>query len=603
MAFDTSDRFKQISIAFGNSGIAGSIAYLTTDGDRSNFDIEDQFNYETGEVNADSDLDILQQIYGNGGFLDADGNARNIEFRGLDFVTSIEDLEKYDLWNPFDAESYNRWRKSQQISGYGTRGLQTPKVVNGREILESQVDQEAVKGHPTSETYDYPLSRWFVYQRATNEFGMRLNIPQSDEVSTSDQELDAYPEILALLKWLENKKTAGSDVGTEMQTGTQRTTSIGGTRTFGVRQVSTDTNDLVFSYGDSGETKSNNQFLVIDLHFTRESGAGIEITDLASLLYDETVSLNATDITLTPTIGGKSGIIKAFRMEAGDRAIEMIHDTILYNGKHVHGNKRYTSVVGPGWGVPLDYSELSIQNNIRYIPFRPMQNEVHIKGLTADTVVVIPNPRQLCFYPGTTRIIAIHNIDSTYNVEVRHWDSSDNIIIILKPGEHFEFRITLDDSGLSGRLIDEHLPERKYQYLYGAGADQYAPSFMAGYWDAGSVDFRLIPENSSLSDATLDYDTDAFTRLTETQPTDDQDDIDDVTIADFDYSGVVEIKLSGILDFSYFTRLITDADATGTISIVNALRLYKFPADGSNPVQLIEDKSDSWGRCIWRSDL
>ena len=225
----------------------------------------------------------------------------------------------------------------------------------------------------------------------------------------------------------------------------------------------------------------------------------------------------------------------------------------------------YTLPQGPSWGIGLSYGELAIVNSIHQIPFVSDMNAVHFFGQSANGVIRIPNPRTLVRYRGTDRQMAIHNIDTTYNVEVQDWNGDQ--IVILMPGEHFEFRITLDQNGRAGRMIDEHIPERVYEDI--VGDHDVGDMDDIGYL-TDNLDRLYVPPLISTSgdNPALDPPADAFEGKTATFTSGGAMS----SRSDLDIEQAVEVLQNGELKIEAEWECIVE-DA-GTLALYSAPRIY-----------------------------
>ena len=543
----------------------------------------------TGLARTTNDADnlaVAQEIYAStNGFQDAAGNPITPTLSNYEYPITVAELEANGIVNPLVAGYEDRLENKRKMQGYEAQGLVKAKIVGGREQIEQSVDFVTKDFSPKSANYDYPLRRFLVNQENDTQIRITLLIPSFQ--SPTFDELENYSPIVAFLAWLESIRQTGSVVGSDLATGTLRAASLSN-RSFDI--VLSPTNTLRIRYSTMGYTARLSKYDEVNFRMTRESGT-IDADALRDYFQSETISVPSADITVPVAIGDKSAVAKFQRHDIDEnRSVEFVHDTQLYHGKIVSSGRLFTLPVGPSWGIGLQYEELTITNSVRTLQYVPGMNAVHFENQSADGIIQLNNPLTTVKYPGTDRVITIHNADRTYNVEVRDWDA--DTIIILRPGEHFDFRMSLNQSGRKGRMIDEDLPDRKLQYRFTSSSDGAGIIFASGYWDLWSPGFRLIPFSTTAHEH---HDDDAFTVLSTAHPTTAQGNINDVAISSFTYRGVVEIELSGELEVEWFVRLVTDPGTTGQIGNYNAFRLYHFPADGSDPTYLTEDVSGAWG--------
>ena len=122
----------------------------------------------------------------------------------------------------------------------------------------------------------------------TDIFRFRLEIPSTEAIT--EDELDTYTPIRAMLAWLESHRTAGTAIGTDAS---DPATILGGGRQFTFEQESGDS-DIVADYDfhwvitDADDTN----VLLYIISLERVSGAVIDATKLAALLLDTTISID-----------------------------------------------------------------------------------------------------------------------------------------------------------------------------------------------------------------------------------------------------------------------------------------------------------------------
>ena len=458
----TSTRFSRVKIWYDViREIVNSISWTT---DATPAVIESLSLDRTGiakTTDDEDDLAILQEIYAStNGFQNAVGDSITPTADIDEFSTTVAELEPNGIVNPLIAGYEDRLENKRKMRGYEAQDLVKAKTVGGREQIEQGVDLVTKDFTPKTENYNYPMRRWLVYEETSTQFWVELLIPKHHAVDSAA--LNDYPPILAFKAWLADIKQSGPDVGSDVTNSADL--SI---RNYDI-PVSGGT--LRVRYGNRGQSRdSDTEYQWIRFRFDRQSTGStvnVDTDDLREYFQALTISLASADITVPVEYGDYNAIAKYQRVDIDEnRSIEHLHNMTLYHGKVVRSGRLYTLPQGPSWGIGLRYDELAIVNSIHHIPFIADMNAVHVYGLSDNAIIQIDNPRITVRFPGTDRQIAIHNIDTTYNVEVQDWNG--NQIVILMPGEHFEFRITLDQNGRVGRMIDEHIPVRVYEDIVG----------------------------------------------------------------------------------------------------------------------------------------
>ena len=566
MAFTISSTFESLKIGFHaqDNRITGITAIF--DGDSpspSVFVIQFRFGYKLDRLPAteQAHLTTLQEIYASAnGFRNENNSVLTPSVTGFPYGNTVEDLAEHGYPNPLDADSFDQYQNKLQVEGYATRGLIKAKTVGGREQVEHGVDFVTADFTPKTENYNYPMRRWLVYEETSTQFWVELLIPKHHAIDSTL--LNNYPPILAFKAWLADIKESGPDVGSDVTNSADL--SI---RNYDI-PVSGGT--LRVRYGNRGQSRdSDSEYRWIRFRFDRQStgsDVSIDSDDLRDYFQGLTISLASADITVPVELGDYNAVHKFQRHDIDEnRSVEYLHNTILYHGEVVRSGRKYTLPIGPSWGIGLSYGELAIVNTIHQIPFVSDMNAVHFFGQSANGVIRIPNPRTLVRYRGTDRQMAIHNIDTTYNVEVQDWNGDQ--IVILMPGEHFEFRITLDQNGRSGRMIDEHIPERVYEDI--VGDHDVGDMDDIGYLNDGLDRLYVPPLISTTTDnPALDPPADAFEGKTATFTS-------GAAMSsrhDLDIEQAVEVLQNGELKIEAEWECIVEA--AGTLALYSAPRIY-----------------------------
>ena len=465
------------------------------------------------------------------------------------------------------------------MQGLTANKMMIPEVVDNRQQLQHSLDIVQKKVQADGSAYNFSLRRIQVFQEESDEFTLTLLIPEQDEVSQSDNELNTYPDIVALLKWLEDNRVSGNAVGSAVTTTSQRTSALG-SREFEVAQASGET-ALRFQYrtGAGSFTISNGNFLQASFEFERVSGAAVNGDKLRDLMLDTEVSISTDGLKLNPRFASYDSWARFQRADFdSDHALEYIHDSLLYHGKPV-GGERYSLPLGPGWGGSIAYSDLPIVNSKRIISFNSMHNSYHFNA-SSDGSMEIQNPLTVVKYPRANKTILIHNTSSASDCTVNDWDALE--IIILKPGEHAIFQIELDKTGYAGKMIELYLPTRRIVHRYSAPGDglPMADSDVP-YWSlTSSLRLREFPFTTVNP---FHINEDAFQVYTGIPTSGDQGSLNSAAVGAFSHRGSVRVKKKGILTvwWEILTRL--DSNVTGSLGSYNAMRIYRVPSNGDNP--------------------
>ena len=534
-------------------------------------------------------LEVLQEIYADG-FQDANGTDITPTLRGNPYFITLDNIEEYGYPHPLISGSWQRWLELQKFLGLATLGAMETAVEGGRRQLKLSADIVGENAQPTTENYDYPLKKWRVHELSADELSFEILIPFNDEVSNVGNAIGEYREVLALLAYLESVRETGSAVGSDLSTSSAITTSLGN-RQFEIQQETDDANPLKFTYNTRGFGLRDSKYTEFTLRFDRvtANSAEINLNALQRIMQDTTVSLSSADIEVPPKIGSYLAELQAELWAIDDvRSLRAIHDTLLYKGQVPGSDKPYYIPLGSGWGISPDYTELPIVNSKRVIPFYTQLRAVHFKE-TSDGLIQILNPSLTVNYPGTDRLIAVHNVSADSQVEIE--DEDDDNLITLYPGEYAPFLITLEDGGAKGEILGlPGLPHRELSYHETTGGAFGLQMHNQPYWTSSGIRYRAIRLDTSPgvtlhSDAYEDY-------SSTTPPTGDQGALNDADPEDFEFRGFFKILKDGDLEIEWDIQMRTDDDTTGVVSDYHYLGVYRIPADGSNPVRLEDDAQE-----------
>ena len=386
-----------------------------------------------------------------------------------------------------------------------------------------------------------------------------------------------------MLAWLESHRTAGTAVGTDAS---DPATILGGGRQFTFEQESGDS-DIVVDYDfhwvitDADDTN----VLLYIISLERVSGAAIDATKLTALLLDTTISItNTSEVKEPGRTGGLESIVEAKLLDFGDFQIEPTRSGLIVKGVDFDGSK-FAFIINPTRTPNYDALPDDPNNaGEKTIPQIWNFDTVHYTG-SGIGIVNLPNPSQLIAQQGSHRTLAFHNT-GTGTLIVNDWDGS--YLIVVTPTDYVKFQITLEGEGNGGKILSLQVPLRRYEY------DFHATSFVNGldfqnlpYWNIYGNRYRMLPFNIG---NVIYRDIDTFAFDTVDYPTGNQGELNDAT--DFAFYGVVEMKFRGILDIDYQARFLTDSGASGDFDNP-AFRIYRIPADGSNPVNAYNDKNVS----------
>ena len=403
----------------------------------------------------------------------------------------------------------------------------------------------------------------------------RLEIPSTEAIT--EDELDTYTPIRAMLAWLESNRTAGTAIGTDAS---DPATILGGGRQFTFEQESGDS-DIVADYDfhwvitDADDTN----VLLYIISLERVSGAVIDAAKLTELLLDTTISIeNTSEVKEPGRTGGLESIVQAKVLDMGAWQMKPTRSGVIIEGVDFD-NTKFSHVLIPERTVNFDI--LPADGSDKTIPQVWNFDTIHYTG-SGTRVLNLPNPSELIAQQGTHRILALHNI-GTGTMIVNDWN--DDYLVVLSPTDYVKFQITLEGEGSGGTILGIPAPERRFEFAYSSSSLGSSVAFnTVPYWQTGTRVLRMMPFLTS----GLQYrNIDAFALNAVNYSQTDEGDIDDED--DFAFYGVMQSKYKATVVIELSMRIKTDNGATGQIASNNSLRLYRIPANGDNPIVEIED--------------
>ena len=280
-----------------------------------------------------------------------------------------------------------------------------------------------------------------------------------------------------------------------------------------------------------------------------------------------TISLASADITVPVELGDYNAVHKFQRHDIdANRSVEYLHNTILYHGEVVRSGRKYTLPIGPSWGIGLSYGELAIVNYDSSDTLRVGHERRPFLWTDQQTVLSVYLTR-VHWFAIVVQTDRWQSITSTPHIMSKSKIGNGDQIVILMPGEHFEFRITLDQNGRSGRMIDEHIPERVYEDI--VGDHDVGDMDDIGYLNDGLDRLYVPPLISTTGDnPALDPPADAFEGKTATFTS-------GAAMSsrhDLDIEQAVEVLQNGELKIEAEWECIIEA--AGTLALYSAPRIY-----------------------------
>ena len=582
MAFTTSDNFDYVGVRALEFSSSQLLAYAgNTNGDIFNYRFR-QGEHHTPEDGTQKHTDwlILQETWAlNDGFLDENGDLITIYVgdNPAGYQITIEEHEALGYFNPFREGSYEGYITNLKIGGaLGIDGSLERDTTTGHPTIGFEGEIEVKGRRPAGTNFTAALSSWTLGYSDDDIFRFRLEIPSTEAIT--EDELDTYTPIRAMLAWLESHRTAGTAIGTDAS---DPATILGGGRQFTFEQESGDS-DIVADYDfhwvitDADDTN----VLLYIISLERVSGAVIDATKLAALLLDTTISIeNTSEVKEPGRTGGLESIVQAKEFDMGLWNMKGTRSGVIIEGVDFD-NKKFSHVLIPERTV--NYDILPADGSDKTIPQVWNFDTIHYTG-SGTAILNLPNPSQLIAQQGTHRILALHNI-GTGTMIVNDWN--DDYLVVLSPTDYVKFQITLEGEGSGGTILGIPAPERRFEYAYSASTLGGAPSFGSiPYWQSGTNVLRMLP---FLTSGLRYRNIDAFALNAVDYSSTDEGAIADED--DFAFYGVMQSKYKATVVIELSMRIQTNSGATGQIASSNALSLYRIPANGDNPTNEIEDK-------------
>ena len=362
----TSTRFTTVRVDTDDYDLSiRYVSFVTSTGIRGGATISNQ-RFPADGSTALADWEVLQEIYASAdGFLDANGDSLTIEIGSAlpSFIETVADLEPNNLWNPFRAGSWEDWATQKEIiNTLGQDGDVERDAITGHPTIGFEGEIEVKGRRPAGTNFTAALSSWTLGYSDADIFRFRLEIPSTEAIT--EDELDTYTPIRAMLAWLESHRTAGTAVGSDAS---DPATILGGGRQFTFAQESGDS-DIVADYDfhwvitDADDTN----VLLYIISLERVSGAVIDAAKLSELLLDTTISIeNTSEVKQPGRTGGLESIVQAKEFDMGLWNMKGTRSGVIIEGVDFD-NKKFSHVLIPERTV--NYNILPADGSDKTIP-------------------------------------------------------------------------------------------------------------------------------------------------------------------------------------------------------------------------------------------
>ena len=454
MALASTDTFQSITLVFnGIDGIISSINWVKTDGTSDGI----QISFEDGGISITDgdDFDVLQEIWATDDrFLDSDGNEVIPNVIHFQFGDHPRELEKHGAFNPFVADSIERWIKKVEADGFITSGKRVVTIESdGTAKVEDKVGNVPVEDTPTSDNTMYSLSAWTADQSGTS-IAFSVTFDYSDGVMPDD--LDSHTDMIAFATWLESIRTDGEAVGTDLgDVASYNNREYTFAQTDGGDDIVLDTARVILAQ------HTDDVMFRIWIYLERDSGAAINTSDVRAFLATTEVSVPVTEGIHKPPFGSVEIPTHAEEIVLPNQQEIGIINGSPYARTRVLGKLRRKEI-NSAVGVTVNYSDLEDvtgASGTKWIPPVSIADTIHF---TADEAsggrLRYPSPPNLVGDEGTHVIHRFHNKHALLSFIIQDWDGNQFSRVTTR--QFAEFQMTLEEGG-DGELIKRHLPRRK----------------------------------------------------------------------------------------------------------------------------------------------
>ena len=437
--------------------------------------------------------------------------------------------------------------------------------------------------------FDAPLSNWTISFTSVDYIRLLLEIPSTDDIS--EDELDDYTDVRAMLAWLESKRTAGSAIGSDTS---EPDTILGGSRRYTFAQESGDSNIVVRHFVGYVQTNSDNDVSTYIIDLLRVSGASIDNDKLVALLESETISLSNTDDDKEDAeLGSAETVLKGKYIDLGGVQIKGRHTGVFIEKTDINGTKIITPILRPATVNVNALPDVSGSTTIKTIPGVWDFDTIHHDNDSTKSIVRIPNPSVIITHQGTHRTVAFHNINSDgEDLTIEDWNGND--LIRLGEGERAVFQVTLEGGANGGTLLGIDIPDRRMSYFKTSPTEDES-WVVSDYprWSNGSYRYSLVPISDTDSTDQLVIQDESIIRIpANTQPSGNQGHFNSET--SFNFDGVVQVRRPGTTRVEGLIRI--RQDGSGNIANDHGLQFRRIDQSATyNPISLTRDVGIAFG--------
>ena len=434
------------------------------------------------------DLAALQTIHASvAGILDGDGNALAIRLNRFpsELISSLEDLNKYDMPNALIPGSYERWLDLQEVKGALMKHASVEEDTDtGRRDIKIGGGFIPVKRISDSGEMQQPLEDWTASQGGTNRLNLRLYARTGETFAGTDLITDD-PRVEGLVRWLEDNRGAGVEVIILPTSDLDDLHALLASSIFDVDQdLSSVTNEIIFQL-----TASSRGATFINLTFSVSSGGTLDVSLFNTLLNSTSQGIASGDAIEEPPIGATDVRIKAERVELGDGQF------VSESGIPVWRHNGRSHPMGGSYGKTMRLGDLVLESAGHYtIDWDDKElvydlRAIHVESSDAETIR-LGDYNEMAITAGSQFAFDIHNSNDHGGETVTVEDAAGTEIIVLLPREIFPVVIEWFSDG-DGEIRSARRISRPLEV---SADDNYAVMQDVGYWEDSSSHWaRPVP--------------------------------------------------------------------------------------------------------------
>ena len=417
----------------------------------------------------------------------------------------------------------------------------------GRSDITARFGISTAKRKPDGDTFDYPLENWNARLIAGTDISIERTFTTDDDVT----DLNTHDDVIGMLAWLESLRTSGSAVGDDitdiddLADGREYELDQGGGHA--VLDL-----EVISLSSISGVSTPTGVYSFVGFTFQRITGETglIEIAEIRETLMDATGSITVAtdDAPESPPVDLREATVDVSRLRFPDGKVIEPHGERLVlrqpslgitpldgSGKRI---VRYSNLTdrGTGKGMPT--------NGARVVHFG------HGAGASGRLEFLFISSHTLSENVG--EVYEVRNVSTEYDCSV-YAPGGTVLLINLKPGQECAFELNEENADGDEEIIVIRPPVRRLLWQRGLSLPNFSNMHLFSDSNANWLSLPWPTGNG------VQYrDTDAFALGTAALPA--GQDVEDVSISDWDIPGSFQILRSGTVKINFRYHLLLDAD-------------------------------------------